>query len=252
MDAAANPEIMSELITTAARGAAYYITLNRPAEGNVLTDAMVVRLTRLIAEAPSEAKVIVLRGAGKDFCLGRDIPALKREGQPKEALALREKNEAIFQGYNSFRTSPVPVVNVVQGRAFGFGCALAAMGDITIAAATSSFCLPEMAHGIMPGMAMSALVDRIPRKGLLYLTYSTEPVNAQQALALGLASAVVADDELEHKLATLVAALSSAPMAAVRGVKEFSRSTAGMDVNAASDFARNLHATINSSPELWH
>ncbi|MBP0590398.1 enoyl-CoA hydratase/isomerase family protein [Paraburkholderia sp. LEh10] len=250
MDVQTETQIEATPILTKSDSGAYYITLNRPTEGNVLTDAMVKELAHHIRSAPSDAKVIVLRGAGPDFCLGRDIPALKREGQPKEALALRQRNETIFDAYSSFRSSPIPVVTVVQGRAYGFGCALAALGDITLATEESSFSLPEMHHGIMPSMAMSALFDRISKKNLLYLTYSAEKLNGHQAAALGIVNVLVAEAGLDLRLSELIASIQRASLAAIRGVKEFSRATAGMDVNAASEFARNLHATINSSPEL--
>ena len=78
-----------------------------------------------------------------------------RDSRP-EALALRRTNDVVFQCYGAFRRSPVPIIAVVQGQALGFGCALAAAADVTIAADSATFQLPEVGHNIMPTMAMSA------------------------------------------------------------------------------------------------
>ena len=157
------------------------ITLNRPDRGNRVTNEMVVELARLLANVDPACQVIILRGNGDDFCLGRDVMG----GEPKlEAYDLRNLNEVVFACYGAFRNSPVPTVGVVKGKAHGFGCALAAICDITLATPESRFALPEMGHNIMPTMAMSSLVDRVARKGALYLTYSTEEVDAETAPGL--------------------------------------------------------------------
>ncbi|HAM40980.1 MAG TPA: enoyl-CoA hydratase, partial [Candidatus Omnitrophica bacterium] len=104
----------------------------------------------------------------------------------------------VFNCYGAFRRSPIPIVGVVQGRAVGFGCALAALCDITIASDAAKFQLPEMGHNIMPTMAMSALVDRVPRKALMYLVYSTAVIGAERALSFGLVSEVVPAAELDE------------------------------------------------------
>ncbi|MBW1913236.1 MAG: enoyl-CoA hydratase/isomerase family protein, partial [Deltaproteobacteria bacterium] len=155
-----------------------------------------------------------------------------------------------FDLYGAFRNSPVPVIGVVQGKAIGFGCALAALCDITIASDQARFQLPEMAHNIMPTMAMSALADRVPIKALMYLVYSTDEIDAQTALTFGLVSKVVQADNLGAAVDCLVAALKKSPMPAVKAVKEYAGSALTMDTTAANNFAKNLHATINSSAKM--
>ena len=145
------------------------------------------------------------------------------------------------------RRSPAPIVGVVQGRALGFGCALAALFDITIASATATFQLPEMSHNIMPTMAMSSLIDRLGRKAAMYLTYSTEEIDARTALAYGLVSRVVPDDRLDAQLDLVCAALDKAPMPAVLAVKEYATNAITMSIEQASYFARSLHAAVNTS-----
>ncbi len=237
---------MSNEILTERDGEVTHITINRPDEGNGVTNEMAVELTGIIAEAGENSHFITLRGAGDDFCTGRAGMGRVPEGRP-EALELRHRNEVVFDCYGAFRRSPAPIVGVVQGRALGFGCALAALCDITIASDAATFQLPEMGHNIMPTMAMSSLVDRVPRKALMYLTYSTAIISAERALSFGVVSDVVPADELESTVESLSAALLKAPRPANRAVKEYARAALGMDLQGAIDFARNLHATVNSS-----
>ena len=237
-------------INMKAQGAVLSIELNRPEKGNRLTDEMVATLGKMIQSAEDGIKLIVLRGAGKDFCLGRDLAAFSHDAPLPEALDLRQQNEVIFNCYNAFRRSQAPVLAVVQGRALGFGCALSAVADITIAAEDASFQFPEMGHRILPGMAMSAVVDRMPTKALMQMFYSTAPVDAATALTFNLVSQVVPAKSLESSAAKFIETVNATPRPALVAVKEFARAAQKMDAQSASDFARNLHATINTSSEM--
>ena len=241
---------MSNEILVQQDGPILRVTLNRPDAGNGVSDDMAAELAGILDRAADTSQFVVLRGAGPDFCAGR---AHNRGGAPEgppEALALRRRNEVVFNCYGAFRRSPIPIVGVVQGRAVGFGCALAALCDITIASDAAKFQLPEMGHNIMPTMAMSALVDRVPRKALMYLVYSTAVIGAERALSFGLVSEVVPAAELDETVQALCAALVKAPRPATLAVKEYTRVALSMDLQGAIDFARNLHATINSSSEM--
>jgi enoyl-CoA hydratase len=240
---------MSKDILTQQDGAILRVTINRPDTGNGMSNDMAVELAGILEGAANTSQFVVLRGAGKDFCIGRAGMGQQPPTQP-EALDLRRSNEPVFQCYGAFRRSTIPIIGVVQGRAIGFGCALAALCDITIAADNAKFQFPEMGHNIMPTMAMSALVDRVPRKGLMYLIYSAAVVDAQRALSFGIVSDVVAEAQLEAALQTLCDTMSKAPSAATPAVKEYVRNALTMDVSAAIDLARNLHSVINSSSEM--
>ena len=227
-------------------GEATTITINRPECGGLVSDPMASDLAEMIDLAGRNSKYIVFRSVGDDFCLGRD-----REGRayapPKDALESRANSEVVFNFYGAFRRSKIPVVCIVQGRALGFGCAIAAVCDITIAAESARFALPEMGHNIMPTMAMSSLIDRLGRKGVVYLTYSTEEIDAKTALAYGLVSRVVSDNQLNAQLELVSKALDKAPLPAVLSVKEYANNALTMSVEQASDFARNMHCAVNTS-----
>lgn len=239
---------MSDLILCERDGDVSMITLNRPEIGNRVSDPMAGQLADMIDAAAEESRLILIKGAGEEFCLGRE--AMGQRGALPEAYQLRGKTEVIFNCYDAFRRSKVPVIGVVQGRAVGFGCALAALCDMTIASEKARFQLPEMSHNIMPTIAMSALVDRVPRKALMYLVYSTDEIDASQALSFGLVSTVVPGNKLEFQVNRLVDRLKKCPLPALMAVKEYARFAYAMDTQAANDFARNLHATINSSSAM--
>ncbi len=241
---------MSEEILSKRGNRVLEITLNRPEHGNGATDAMAVELTRLVSEAAEDCDVVVLRGAGKDFCIGRATMGAPQPPGHQDALVRRRANDVVFNAYGAIRRSPIPVIGVVQGRALGFGCAIAAVCDITIASDAATFQVPEMAHHILPTMVMSSFVDRVPRKAFAYLVYSTAVIGAERALSFGIVSEVVPAARLEDTVASVVAAIQKAPRAAILGVKEFARVGFDMDIAGAVDYARNLHTTINSSAEM--
>jgi enoyl-CoA hydratase len=242
--------IAAETILAKHNGPLLEITINRPDEGNTMTDEMAVELTRLLHGAEeSGAELVVLRGAGTDFCRGRAGMG-GRNSVAVEALDRRRSSEVVFNAYGAFRQTQVPIIGVINGRAAGFGCALAALCDVTLAAHDATFQVPEMQHNIFPTMVMSALIDRVPRKALQYLVYTTAPVSAERALAWGIVSEIAPAGKLDETLASITAPMLKAPRIARLSVKEYLRTAFDLPLAGAVDFARNIHATINSSSEI--
>src|SRR5579875_1009819 len=201
------------MILSEQKGPILEITINRPDDGNKMTDEMARELTTLLDAAAQRAELVVLRGAGDTFCLGR---AGGRPPASNEALARRREYDTIFECYGAFRRAAIPIVGVVRGMAAGLGCAIAALCDLTLASDTATFQVPEMAHRIMPGMVLSALIDRVPRKALLYLVYTTATIDAGRALTYGIVSAVVPAASLEEEVERVTSALLKAPRSARR------------------------------------
>ena len=224
------------------------ITLNRPEAGNRQTDEIWAQVAEMFNASSTDSRAVVFKGAGDDFCLGR--AAMGAPGPALEAYGVRERAETIFNLYGSFRNCKAPIVGVVQGRAAGLGCALAALCDITIASDTAKFSFPEMAHRIMPTIAFSALVDRLSRKAATYMIYSTEEVDAHTALAYGLVSSVKPASELDASVAKLITQFKKTPLPALLAAKEYAKTAFEMSPQAATDFARNLHATVNSYSKM--
>jgi enoyl-CoA hydratase/carnithine racemase len=221
------------------------ITLNRPDAGNRVTNDMLDTLRQMI-DASAGSRAIVLRGAGADFCLGRELP--KDAHGPMTAIEARKvQTTPMLELAAAFERSSVPVLGVVRGKVFGGACALAALCDVTLAGADASFMLPELNHGIPPCLAMGALAPRVPRKAIVHMVYTAEPIDAMKALAIGLVSEVVPLADLEARAGTLIKKLVGFPPTAVQAVKQYMRSAASLDGQASADLAANLLANVVSS-----
>jgi enoyl-CoA hydratase/carnithine racemase len=237
---------MTDVIKTARDGAAATITIDRVADGNMLTIAMQREfMAALHTAGTSDAKVIVVRSNGPDFCRGRD----SRGNPPTPTMMALRTNvlEPILDTYDAVASIPQPIVALVQGAAHGFGCALATACDLTIAADTARFRLPEMEHDLPPTLAMSAMMARVPRKALTWMVYSMEEIDAPAALQFGIVSAVVPLAGLDAARDKLLATLTARSAAALVAVKDYMRAAPMMEPRGARDYAGNLLAGVLSS-----
>lgn len=225
------------------------ITLDSPDRGNDMTDDQIVFLGDTLEREHDKVRLIVLRANGADFCTGRAHLGPRPTTQP-EALQLRQMHDIVFRVYGAVRHSKAPVISVVKGRAFGFGCALASVCDITIADENARFAINEFNNNIMPTMVMSSLVDRIPLKALMYLVWTAKEIDARHAMSIGAVSEVVAAGEADATANALVARLMKAPRPAVFAVKEYAHGASAIDIGKAVAFARSLHAMVNTSSEM--
>lgn len=225
------------------------VTINRPDQGNGMSDEMATEFADLLDRAHEQSDMVLLRSAGPDFCTGRARNPNAPPPSP-EAYARREEYDAIFNCYMAIRRCQVPVVAAIQGKTMGFGTAVAALCDVSIASDAATFNIPEMAHRIMPTMVMSALFDRMNRNAILWMTYSSDFIDAQRAMTYGLVSTVVPAARLNAEVEAFCAKLLKAPRPAIRGIKEYLRSAPNMDAQGAVDYARSIHAMINTSSEM--
>jgi enoyl-CoA hydratase len=233
--------------TIARDGAVAIVTLATGEAGNRLAIAEVAALGRAIRGlgAEPQVKAVAVRAQGEAFCLGRLPPP----AAPRTALAIRAGvTEPILDLYADLRATPVPVVAVVQGDAAGFGCALAGQCDLTIAADSARFSLPEMEHNLPPTLAISAVLGKVPPKRLLHMVLSRRAVSAAEALAMGLVSEVVPRAALDEAAARTLAALADRSRAALCAVKEYMAAAPHADPAGASRLAANLLAAVLASP----
>lgn len=240
---------MSDDFIIARRGEILDITINHPERGNGMSDPMIVELADLVESEGDKARLIVLRGAGADFCTGRSTMGAPRP-QGLDALQTRAASDHVFRCYGIFRKCGAPILAVVQGQAAGFGFALAAAADITIAADTARFSIPEFNHNIMPTMVMSSMIDRVPMKALMYHVWTSKVISAAKAMEIGAVSEVVPAAELEAAAAAFIARMTDFPRPAVLAVKEYGVNAQAIDMSKAVSFARSFHAMINSAGEM--
>lgn len=240
---------MSDDILEQCDGNILTITLNRPDEGNALNDTGIAQLGALLQGAAARARMVLLKASGNDFCTGRLAP--RGAAAPKlEALQVRRGRDVVFNCYAAFRESPIPIIAAVKGRALGFGCAIATCADITIASDNAKFQMPEFGENIMPTIAMSALLGKVTQKQLMYIAYSTAVLNVERAERLGLVSEIAPGSTLDGAVERICLQILKAPQPAVLAIKEYARVAPSMDIRGAVEYARSLHAVVNSSSEM--
>ena len=214
------------------------ITLNRPEGMNSLNIATKEALLEAVTSAAEDPGVrcVVLTGTGRAFCVGQDL---------KEHIEIlnSESSEALFrtvdEHYNPIVTAiaemPKPVIAAVNGVAAGAGASLAFACDLRILASTAGFNLA------FPGVALSCdtgaswtLQRLVGRAKAIELLYFPSTIAADDALALGLATRVVPDEELVGEVSTLASKLASGPTLSYASMRQ--------SVNYASshDFASSL------------
>jgi enoyl-CoA hydratase/carnithine racemase len=226
------------------------LRLARPTGGNRLLANEIPLLGKAIRSlgARKEFKLILVRGDGDDFCLGRqpDPPGTA----PTTALGIRAGiTEPILGNYADIRETEVPVIAVVQGKALGFGCAFVAQCDLAIAADDASFALPELDHQLPPTLAISAMLHKIPPKRILQMVYTRRPIGAAEALSIGLLSEIAPRHGLDDAVEKLLARLLDRNRAALAGVKEYMGAALYADPNGAARLAANLLSCVLSSPK---
>lgn len=224
------------------------ITLNRT-EDNGVSDSMASALSQLLLTAHERADAVLLRSAGPDFCTGR-VRDAGTTPPTAEAYVRRDEYDGIFGSYQAMRGAKVPIVGVIEGRCMGFGAAIAALCDVSFAADSARFNIPEIGHHVMPTMVMSALYDRMNRNAVLWMAYSADFISAERALAYGLVSQVVPAAQLGAEVDRFLGLLLSRPRPALLGLKEYLRVAPRMDEQGAIDYARSLHAMVNTASAM--
>jgi enoyl-CoA hydratase len=161
---------------------------------NPLTDALMDQLIDVLLrnEADPQVHATVLTGSDKAFAAGADIVAMS-----KLDYANAFSDDYIGRSWDRIRTVRKPIIAAVGGYALGGGCELAMMCDIVIAADDALFGQPEIKLGIVPGAGGTQRLPRAVGKSTAMLACLTgEPLGAQEALAYGLVSKIVARERL--------------------------------------------------------
>ncbi len=201
---------MTEPVVTTLDAGVLTLTLNRPDKRNALDAATLDGLAEGLARAELErgVRVVAIRGAGKDFCAGADLDELLAS-----ADHTTEENERAALGlgelFLALRRLPKPSVAVVQGRALAGGAGLATACDLVIASASSQFGYPEINRGFVPAMVMTMLRRSVGEKRAFELVATGRQVDATEAMALGLVSRVVPDDQLAAESNALMSTLAT-------------------------------------------
>jgi enoyl-CoA hydratase/carnithine racemase len=212
------------------------LTLNRPAERNSLSCALLERLQEeldLIAE-DAAVRVVIIAAHGPAFCAGHDIKELRVNPG-------RAHYEASFAQSNRVMKSIVgllkPVIARVQGLATAAGCQLVANCDLAIAGERAMFCTPGVNIGLFCSTPMVPLSRDVPRKIAMEMLLTGEAIDAARAAEIGLINRVVPDATLERETTALAAQIASkSPVTLGFGKQAFYRQIE-LSLSEAYDYA---------------
>lgn len=192
------------------------ITFNRPAVFNAYSEQMAQELKAAVAAVAADdaVRVLFFKGAGEDFLAGADINMLNLwAGIAKEKGAAEVKR--ILDNHfdpTCLEDLPIPVIALVDGRAWGMGSEIALGADIRICTTRASFAQPEITLGIITGGGASQRLPRIVGTSMATeMILTGRPVAAADAERRGLVSAVVEPDKLDEagmKIAKSIASKS--------------------------------------------
>ena len=202
-----------------------HVRLTRSDKMNAVDQEMITAVIAAGEEiAASDARVVVISGEGKAFCAGIDISGLSGMigKDPAELLMPRTHGDGTTNQWQEFAMvwarMDIPVIAAVHGVCFGAGIQLALGADIRIASPDAQFAVMEMKWGIVPDMGGMVLLPKLVRSDVLRrMTYTAEPVGAEQAERWGLVTEL-ADDPLAaaQKLAETIAGKSPSAIRAAK------------------------------------
>jgi methylglutaconyl-CoA hydratase len=232
-------------------GGVLTLTLNRPDKRNALSSALIEALHQALdaADLDADVRVVVLTGAGKDFCAGADLEELLASAdappEANEAAALR-----LGGLFGRMRQLPKPVVAVVRGRALAGGAGLMTACDIVLAGAGARVGYPEVLRGFVPAMVMTMLRRLVGEKAALDLVLTGRLLEAEEALTCGLVSRVVPDEALDREAGELARALAAAPASALAFTKRLFYQLDGLPFDQGIALGARVNALARQTPDF--
>ena len=227
------------------------VTFQRPERLNALTFETYADLRDLVHELPhrDDVRVLVITGSGRGFCSGGDVAQIIGELQgkgPRELLEFTRMTGSVVQG---LRECPMPVVASVNGVAAGAGAIIALAADFRILARSATYAFLFTRVGLAGADMGSAYL--LPR--LVGLAAATEllmlgdTVDADRALALGLANQVVEDEQLDATTRELAHRLAEGPTLAYASTKMLLSRELDMSLGGALELEAATQALLMTS-----
>ena len=201
----------------------YTLTLNRPEVLNALNEQMrqdFFHAFDVIAK-DSEARVLVITGAGKSFSSGVDLKASATETQPIPGQESEWLSGFPSRGFLGIHNLRVPTIASVNGAAIGFGLALSLACDIRIAGDDAKFNIGFVNIGVVPGFGLTYLLPRlIGIAKACEIALTGKMIDANEAKEMGLVNHVVPATELKSATESLAQSLAEKPPVAVKLTKQ--------------------------------
>lgn len=193
------------------------ITLNRPEARNALTFTTYDELEQAVRS--TSARCLVVTGSDPAFCSGDDVRQVLAAAGDRTAADLR-REPRLTPAADALLNTDVPVIAAVNGAAVGWGMELALMADLRVASTKARFGELFVKRGLCSDVAgLGRLAQLVGRERAAELLFTGRIVDAEEALALGLVSRVVAHDELLATALGLAAEIVANPPLAVQTLK---------------------------------
>ena len=226
------------------------ITLNRPDKRNALDGELVAELKAAFSASASDeaCRVVLLTGAGTDFCSGADLENLEKTAQ-NSVLDNMADARSTADLFLMMRTHPRPVIAAVQGRALAGGCGIATACDIILASESAQFGYPEVNIGFVPAMVMAILRRSVSEKAAFELVVAGGTVSAARAYDLGLVHRVFSDNHFSAEVEEYVAKLAAKSASAVMLSKRLLYNMDSMSFEAALQAGVEINAIARQTED---
>ncbi|HZT39384.1 MAG TPA: enoyl-CoA hydratase-related protein [Bryobacteraceae bacterium] len=231
-------------------GAIARLTLNRPEKRNALDRELISELLAALESSSGDARlrVLLIRGAGKDFCAGADLAELEKS---MHAGVLENISEArhLANLFRALREHPLPVLAAVHGRALAGGCGLATACDLVLAAESAQFGYPEVNIGFVPAMVMAMLRRSVSEKAAFELVATGETIPAARAAELGLVQRLFTDQSFEAGVNDFAEKLAAKPVSAIALFKRLLYQIDALPFSAALESGIQVNAIARMSDD---
>jgi enoyl-CoA hydratase/carnithine racemase len=242
MNAPSHPQNVAEpMLLRSQSGGVVTLTMNRPAQFNALSCAMLAELqTSLDAIAADDAvRVVVIAGAGKAFCAGHDLKEMR-------ANPSREFQHALFEQCSRMMLTltrlPQPVIARVHGIATAAGCQLVSMCDLAVAVSEARFAVSGVNLGLFCSTPSVGLVRNVSRKAAMEMLLTGGFISAEEARERGLVNRVVPTSGLDAAIGELTASIIAKTPVAIRHGKAMFYRQIEMGLAEAYEFAAQVMA----------
>ena len=215
---------MSQDLLEQVKAGVAVLTMNRPDRLNALSPAMLDAMHEALVRLATDPNVgvVVLAGAGRGFCSGGDVKAMA-EGREAEGDTLEERAQALRARMETSRLlheMPKPTIAMIRGAAAGAGLSLALACDLRVASDNARLVTAFMRVGYSGDFGGSYyLTQLVGTAKARELYYTADPVEAAQALALGMVNRVVPDAKLEEETLALATRIAAGPRVALGYMK---------------------------------
>ena len=198
------------LVLERRHGAVAFLTLNRPAQYNALSEEMLAALETTLDLLGSDAsvRVVVLGGAGKAFCAGHDLKQMKANSNLDYYRRLFDDCSRLMLRIQSL---PQPVIARVHGIATAAGCQLVDMCDLAVAAGDARFAVSGINVGLFCATPAVALTRNVARKAAFEMLVTGEFIDAPTAVERGLINRCVPAERLDQEIGRLADVIAAKP-----------------------------------------